>query len=129
MEALLRLNGAVRRDPAIEAWFGVTDPFRLIVRPWFTHIRKLGTDVREVFHDGCPTACVGDAPFAYVGAYKAHANLGFFYGAALPDPQKFLHGTGVRMRHIKLHLDDQPEDGAINALIAAAYDDIKRRLA
>jgi fatty-acyl-CoA synthase len=34
-------------------------------------------------HDGCPTACVGDAAFGYVGVFGAHANVGFFYGAEL----------------------------------------------
>ena len=29
---------------------------------WFTQMRKCGVDVRELMHDGCPVACVDDAP-------------------------------------------------------------------
>jgi hypothetical protein len=35
-------------------------------------------------HDGCPTACVDDAGFAYVGAYSAHVSVGFLRGSELP---------------------------------------------
>ncbi|MEI9965905.1 MAG: DUF1801 domain-containing protein [Caulobacteraceae bacterium] len=52
-------------------------------------------------HDGHPTACVGDAAFAYVDAFRAHVNVGFFHGAALDDPAGLLEGTGKRMRHVK----------------------------
>jgi len=38
-----------------------------------------------VLHDGAPTACVADAAFAYVNAFKAHVNVGFFRGAELAD--------------------------------------------
>src|SRR5690348_844992 len=85
MDDLLRYNGTMRRDPRIEAWFSATDPHRLMVRSWFERMRACGDDVRELFHDGCPIACVGDAPFGYVNAYKARANVGFYHGATLAD--------------------------------------------
>jgi hypothetical protein len=37
-------------------------------------------------HDGYPFACLGDAPFGYVNVFASHVNVGFFHGAALPDP-------------------------------------------
>src|SRR5881394_1836550 len=78
MNDLLRFTGAVRRDPCIEAWFsGFADPLRLMTRTWFERMRGCGADVRELLHDGHPTACVGDAAFAYVNAFKAHVNVGF----------------------------------------------------
>jgi hypothetical protein len=87
MDDLFRLSVTVRRDPAIESWFSaITDPHRLMVRPWFERMRGCGADVREILHDGCPVACVEDVPFAYVNAFKAHANVGFFHGALLADP-------------------------------------------
>jgi hypothetical protein len=128
MDDLLRFTGAVRRDPRIEAWFSVTDPHRLMVCPWFERMRGCGADVREVLHDGCPVACVGDAPFAYVNAFKAHANVGFFHGASLADPLGLLEGTGKRMRHVKLRPGKPLDEAALAALIAAAYADIRRRL-
>lgn len=130
MNDLLRFNGAVRRDPRIEAWFshGV-EPHRLMVRTWFDRMRDCGTDVRELFHDGCPVACVGDAPFAYVNAFKAHASVGFFRGAMLADPARLLEGDGKRMRHVKLRPGKELNTDALSELILSAYDDIRCRLA
>lgn len=34
MANLLTYTGALRRDPKIEAWFGMGDPYRLMVVPW-----------------------------------------------------------------------------------------------
>lgn len=129
MDDLLRFDGAVRRDPRIEAWFSdVVDPFRLRARPWFERMRDCGNDVRELFHDGCPVACVGDAPFGYVNAFKAHANVGFFRGAVLADPARLLEGAGKRMRHVKLRPGKNLDEQALADLIAAAYHDIRQRL-
>ena len=129
MNDLLRFNGAVRRDPRIEAWFsGVTDPHRLMTRPWFERLRGCGGDVRELLHDGCPVVCVGDAPFGYVNAFKAHADVGFFHGAALADPAGLLEGAGKRMRHVKLRPGKALDEDALGALISAAHADIRRRL-
>ena len=129
MNDLLRFTGAVRRDPKIEAWFsGFTDPHRLMTLTWFERMRDCGADVRELLHDGCPVACVGDAPFGYVNAFKAHANVGFFHGAMLPDPAGLLEGTGKRMRHVKLRPGKELNVDALSDLIVAAYHDIRRRL-
>ena len=125
---ILRFDGAMRRDPAIAAWFSATDPHRLMVRDWFARLRGCGADVRELFHDGCPVACVGDAPFGYVNAYKAHAAVGFYHGAELADPARLLEGSGKRMRHVKLKPGVAVNAAALNALIDAAYRDIKRRM-
>ena len=65
-------------------------------------MRRRGADVHELMHDGCPTACVGDAAFGYVNAFREHVNVGFFTGAFLSDPDGLLEGTGKRMRHVKL---------------------------
>jgi hypothetical protein len=129
MDELFRLTGTCRRDPGIEDWFSRhADPHRLTVRSWFERMRGLGPDVREVFHDGCPVACVQDAPFGYVNAFKAHASVGFFHGSALVDPAGLLEGTGKRMRHVKLRPGDEVNRTALDALILIAYRDIRQRL-
>ena len=128
MEDLFRLPSAVRRNPGVDAWFAQGDAVRLMVRPWFEELRGCGGDVRELIHDGQPTVCAGDAAFAYVAAFKAHANLGFFYGAFLDDPAGLLEGAGKRMRHVKLRWGQPPDAEALRRLIAAAYRDIQRRL-
>jgi len=130
MDDLLRFPSAVRRDPRVEAWFrDFADPFRLMVQVWFERMRGCGDDVRELLHDGCPVACVGDAAFGYVNAFTAHASVGFHHGAALADPAGLLEGTGRRMRHVKLRPGRRLDADALNDLIEAAYHDIRRRLA
>ena len=71
---------------------------------------------------------MGDAPFGYVNVFTSHVNVGFFQGAALPDPDHLLQGTGKFMRHVKLKPGTPTNDAALNALIEAAYSDIKARV-
>jgi len=125
----MRFPSAVRRDPAVDAWFSEPNhELRRIAQPWFEQMRACGADVRELMHDGCPTACVGDAAFGYVNAFSAHANVGFFHGAALADPAGLLEGEGKRMRHVKLRWAGPVDAAALGALVAAAYRDIRVRL-
>jgi len=91
-------------------------------------MRQRGDDVRELIHDGCPVACVEDAPFGYVNTFKSHVNVGFFYGAALKDATGLLQGNGKRMRHVKLNSGRELDAAALSDLIEAAYVDIKGRL-
>jgi hypothetical protein len=126
---LLRFNGAVERDPAIEAWFARQDPERgAIARHWFQLMRNCGDEVRELLHDGCPVACLGDAPFAYVNVFTAHMNVGFFQGASLPDPARLLQGSGRFMRHVKLIPGVPTNQAALTRLIEVAYSEMKSRL-
>jgi len=126
---LFRLSQGMKRDPAVEAWLN-DEPVELrsIARTWFTQMRRCGNDVRELMHDGCPVACVEDAPFGYVNAFKSHVNVGFFYGALLEDPARLLEGSGRRMRHVKLKAGAELDAQSLRALITAAYADIKARL-
>ncbi len=126
---LLRFNGAVERDPAIDQWMKAhLGELGAIAHEWFEVMRSCGDEVRELLHDGCPTACLGDAPFAYVNAFTSHVNVGFFHGAALPDPARLLQGNGKFMRHIKLRPGTAINAAAVARLIDAAYEDIKTRV-
>jgi hypothetical protein len=130
MSCLLRFTGAVQRDPAINTWLrGQRDELRPLAEAWFARMRQCGADVLELMHDGCPVACVEDAPFAYVNAFKEHVNVGFFHGAALNDPAGILEGSGKRMRHVKLRPGREPDHAALGGLVEAAYLDIRARLA
>jgi hypothetical protein len=129
MNQLFRLSGSVKRDPAISAWMNEhSGALGAIARRWFDVMRDRGDDVREVLHDGHPTACVRDAAFAYVNAFTAHVNVGFFRGAELADPRGLLEGTGKYMRHVKLRPDADIDAMALIGLIESAYSDMKRRL-
>ena len=125
---LLRFNGAVERDPAIDAWMKAhAGELGAIAQEWFQVMRQCGDEVRELLQDGCPVACLGDAPFAYVNVFTAHVNVGFFHGAALPDPARLLQGTGRFMRHVKLRPGTATDAESLRRLIEMAYSDIKGR--
>ncbi len=126
---LFRLSGAVERDPAIDRWMAEhAGELGAIARRWFEAMRDCGDEVREVLHDGCPTACLGDAAFGYVNVFRAHVNVGFFQGSSLPDPARLLQGTGKFMRHVKLKPGAATDSAALTRLIEAAYSDIKTRV-
>ena len=125
----LRFNGAVERDPAIDVWMNEhRGELGAIAQQWFEVMRNCGDEVRELMHDGCPVACLGDAPFGYVNVFTSHVNVGFFHGAALPDPLHLLQGSGKSMRHVKLSPDTPTNAAALRSLIEAAYADIKSRV-
>jgi len=129
MSQLFRFSSSVRRDPAIEGWMCEhAVELGLIAQRWFEVMRDCGDDVRELLHDGHPTACVNDAAFAYVNAFKAHVNVGFFRGAEIADPYGLLEGTGKLMRHVKLSPEREINATALNKLIKTAYIDMKGRL-
>jgi hypothetical protein len=127
---LLTFTGSVRRDAAVDGWMA-EHPGELgaLARRWFDVIRGCGGDVRELLHDGHPTACVDGAGFAYVNAFRAHVNVGFFRGAEIADPAGLLEGTGRLMRHVKLRPGGSIDARALTGLIHTAYADIRRRLA
>ena len=106
---LLRFNGAVERDPAIDAWMKEhAGELGAIALQWFEAMRKCG--------DGC------------VNVFTSHVNVGFFHGAALPDPARLLQGTSRFMRHVKLRPGTAINAAALSTLIEVAYADIKARV-
>jgi hypothetical protein len=129
MSQLMRFPSSVKRDPAIEVWMHAhSGELGAIARRWFEVMRTCGDDVRELLHDGHPTACVGDAAFAYVNAFKAHVNVGFFRGAEIADPGGLLEGTGKFMRHVKLRPERDVDATPLRKLIETAYIDMMTRL-
>ena len=127
---IFRLAQGVKHDRAVESWLN-DEPVELrsLAREWFALMRRCSADVREQIHDGCPVACVEDAPFGYVNTFKSHVNVGFFYGALLDDPAGLLQGSGKRMRHVKLQPGSAFDAQGLRNLIDAAYAHIKMRLA
>lgn len=129
MDDLFRFPGSLTRDPAVDRWMlEHSDDLGEIACNWFEAMRCCGSDVRELLHDGCPTACVDDAAFAYVNAFKAHVDVGFFRGADIADPDGLLEGTGKRMRHVKIKPGHPVDAGSLDRLISAAYADMTERM-
>lgn len=130
-EPLFRLDATLRRDPAIDEWLNQQQgPLGEMVRMWFAVMRDCGDEVRELLHDGHPIACFGNVPFAYVDVFTKHANVGFFQGASLADPRRYLEGTGKAMRHVKLGRPSKPPVDAmeLRRMITAAYEAIRQRV-
>jgi hypothetical protein len=128
-DQLLRFDGTAEHDPAIDAWLHEhRGELGAIAHQWFEVMRNCGDEVRELLHDGCPVACLGDVPFVYVNVFTSHVNVGFFQGAGLPDPARLLQGAGKRMRHVKLRPETATDAASLNKLIEAAYSDIKARV-
>lgn len=127
-DGLFHFTEAVRDDAGVAAWFQ-SRPGALggLARRWFDAMRACGADVRELLHDGHPTACAADAAFGYVNAFSGHVNVGFFKGAELPDPAGLLQGGGKAMRHVKLRPGEPVDEAALRALIEAAHADMRRR--
>ncbi len=126
---LLRFNGAVERDPAIDAWMKAhADELGDIALHWFSVRRNCGDEFRELLHDGCPFACFEDAPFGYVNVFTSHGNADFFRGATLPDPARLPQGAGKLMRHVQLRPGTATNTAAISRLIDAAYSEVKARV-
>jgi hypothetical protein len=129
MIALLDLDNTLEADPVIANWWSTKSPaLSVIARHWFDVMKACGPDVRESLHNDYPAACLQHFPFAYVDAFTAHVNVGFYLGAMLPDPSGMLIGTGKRMRHVKIFPDTDLDEQALEALIRASYLDMKSRL-
>jgi hypothetical protein len=105
--------------------------------PILTGIRTL---VRDIHPGAVETARLGDRAvtwgwgpakmkegYVYALPYDKHVNLGFYEGAALPDPENRLEGAGKNLRHIKLRTREDLASPAIRPLIEAARD--RRRAA
>ncbi|MDP1932023.1 MAG: DUF1801 domain-containing protein [Gammaproteobacteria bacterium] len=128
MTRIFRFTNTLKHDPAVEAWLlDHSDPLGALALQWFQAMRDCGADVHELMHDGCPTACVDDAAFAYVGAYKDHVSIGFFNGSELADPNHLLEGAGKFMRHVKIRPGSNVDAAVLLKLINASYTGMKRQ--
>ena len=58
--------------------------------------------------------------FCYIAPFKKHLNLGFMYGARLPDPENLLEGKGADLRHVKIREATDLEQAALRDLIEEA---------
>lgn len=66
--------------------------------------------------------------FCYIGVFKKHVNLGFYYGAELPDPHGLLEGTGKNLRHIKVKNGEEVDQPALRDILQASFDERKEAL-
>jgi len=58
--------------------------------------------------------------FCYIAVQKNYCNLGFYYGAELPDPNGLLEGPGKLLRHIKISSEADVARPALRELLEHA---------
>src|SRR5207244_11170408 len=58
--------------------------------------------------------------FCYISAQRDDVNLGFYYGAELPDPEALLQGTGKLLRHVKIREAKALRSRALRQLLKVA---------
>jgi hypothetical protein len=95
-----------------------------IAHHWFGVMRKCGDEVRQLLHD----CLFGRCTLRLRQCLPSHTNVGFFDGAALPDPARLLQGTGKFMCHVELRPETPTNAAALTRIIDAAYSDIKARV-
>jgi hypothetical protein len=113
------------------------EPFEQAIASYPEPIKTLARQVRALIHDILPEVVevvwvqqkntgFGTGPkkstehFCWLMPTKNHVNLGFNYGAELPDPNKLLEGTGKLFRHVKIRKAEQLSDPALIALVRFA---------
>lgn len=66
--------------------------------------------------------------FCYIGAHREHVNLGFYYGAELPDPKGLLEGTGKKLRHIKVREVEEVAQTSLRQIVQTSLEERKKAL-
>lgn len=56
----------------------------------------------------------------YTAGFQSHVNIGFLYGATLPDPKRILQGEGKQMRHVQVRSAEDLDSDALAAILRAA---------
>ena len=86
------------------------------------HFKPTGEAVFEVKYTGVVWYGMGGKMkerTVYTAGFKSHVNIGFLYGASLPDPHGILKGKGTQMRHVQIKtledLDSAPLAAVLNA--------------
>jgi hypothetical protein len=58
--------------------------------------------------------------FCYLAVHRDHVNLGFNYGAELPDPEGLLEGPGKLLRHTRITTPEDLSNPALRQLLEVA---------
>ena len=119
--------GIVSSAAEVGSWLDdLTDERRAAVEYVRELARQSAADLHEIVYHGAlgySTSHSGHDRVVYVSIATHHLTLGFFFGAALKDPQRVLEGTGVRMRHVKIRCADDAQNPAVQQLMRQALDD------
>jgi hypothetical protein len=126
----IRHDSDVIDDPAREliALLARFDPaVRTLVREARTKLRRRMPTANELVYDNARALAIGfsssERPsdtIVSLAVYARGVNLYFVYGAALPDPNHLLLGSGNQGRFVRLESADMLDRREIESLLAAA---------
>lgn len=111
------------------------EPMRPIAAALRDMVLDVHPDAVEVVRLGDRAATFGVGPkkmsegHTYVLPHTEHVNLGFYFGADLPDPGGLLEGTGKKLRHVKVRSVEAVAAPALRTLVAAALAERRAALA
>jgi hypothetical protein len=114
----------------VESFIDKFDPaIATLVRAARRVLRKRFPTAVELVYDNYNALAIGFGPsertsdaFVSLAAFARGVNLYFLYGAALPDPEKRLHGGGNQGRFIRLESLDVLDDPYVVRLLQTAAD-------
>lgn len=103
------------------------EEFEKAIQSFSPEIKTLASKTRQLIYDILPTvvevvwvqqknAGFGTGikkkteHFCWIMPASKHVNLGFNYGAELPDPKNLLEGSGKLFRHVKIKSVEQLAD-------------------
>lgn len=114
--------GIISSAPEVAGWLdGLTGEKRSAVEHVREVVRQTEVDVNEIVYHGAlgySTSRSGFDRVISVALATHHLTLGFFFGAALDDPDHLLQGDGKRMRHVKIRHAEDTQDPAVRQLIS-----------
>jgi len=108
--ARLWIDGYVRKAGKLA---GVTRAVRALVK-------KTVTGSEEYVNPWKIPSFDSHGPLCCFMVAKEHVTFAFLRGAALPDPQKLLEGTGKGVRHVKLRSVAEVKSPGVKQLLAKA---------
>jgi hypothetical protein len=97
-------------------------------------IKKVAPDAVERVYTGWKTIRYAlseraEARVCHISPARDSLRLGFDYSNDLPDPKQLLQGTGARMRHIRLEVDEPPDFASYRRMLEAAFEQARQRSA
>ena len=113
------------------------EPFELAISNFSDDIKHIARETRKLIHKILPDVVEvvwvqqkntgfgtgikkKTEHFCWLMPASKHVNLGFNYGAELPDPTNLLEGTGKLFRHIKIKSTEQLNNKDLIELLSYA---------
>lgn len=112
-----------------EAIAGASEPVQEIAKALRDTIAGIDPDAVEVPWPNQGIIGYGVGPkkmtehYCYIAVQKGYANLGFYYGADLNDPQGLLEGTGKKLRHVKVGSLEEVDRPELRILVRQALEE------